>query len=172
MTEAARALREAGLGGVSVPEIMRRAGLTHGGFYNHFADRDELVAEAITRAAQETARRVFDANAQSPKRALATYLSAEHVANRGEGCVLAALGGEGAHTSSDRVREAFAAAARGFLTRVQRLRTPASRVRLDDSALVIASQMIGAVMLARLVDDSALAERILAAVRSANASGT
>lgn len=165
---AAHALRAEGLNGVSVPALMRRAGLTHGGFYNHFADRDALVAEAVARAAAQTAEDVFEANADDPRAAIATYLSPEHLAMRSEGCVLAALGGEAAHVNSTRVRRAFAIAARGFLGHVQRLRLPGSRTRLDDAALVTASQMIGAVVLARLVDDATLAERILAATRRAN----
>lgn len=168
ITAAARALREDGLSGVSVPDLMRRAGLTHGGFYNHFADRDTLVAEAVARAAEETAADVFEASSGDPRAALAAYLSPEHVAAPGAGCVLAALGSEAAHAESPRVRTAFARAARGFIGYVQRLRTPGSRARIDDAALATASQMIGAVVLARLVDDTELARRILGAARAAS----
>lgn len=166
---AARALREEGLAGVSVPELMRRAGLTHGGFYNHFADRDALVAEAVASAAAQTVADVFEIGDGNPRSALAVYLSPEHVATPGAGCVLAALGGEAAHANSPRVRAAFARAARGFLGHVQRLLAPGSRARLDDAALATASQMVGAVVLARLVDDPALARRILAASRTQSA---
>lgn len=167
---AARALREKGLDGVSVPALMRHAGLTHGGFYHHFPDRDTLVAEAVARAAAETGAAVFEGNADDRDAALAAYLSPEHVASPGDGCVLAALGAEAAHAESPRVRGAFATAARGFLAYVQRLVAPASRRRPDDDALVLSAQMIGAVVLARMVDDPALAARILRAVRRASAS--
>lgn len=163
----ARALRERGLAGVSVPELMRRAGLTHGGFYNHFADRETLVAEAVAHAAAETAARVFEGGVGDPGATLAAYLSPEHVADPGTGCVLAALGSEAAHAESPRVRAAFTTAARGFLRYVQHMRTPKARTRLDDVALVTASQMVGAVVLARLVDDPSLAERILGAAQRA-----
>ena len=163
---AARALREEGLAGVSVPALMRRAGLTHGGFYNHFADRDALVAEAIARAAAETEADVFEASAGNPRAVLAAYLSPAHVATPGAGCVVAALGGEAVHAESARVRAAFAKAARGFLGHVQRVFAPGTRARVDDAALATASQMVGAVVLARLVDDPALSRRILAASRA------
>ena len=166
---AARALREEGLDGASVPELMRRAGLTHGGFYNHFPDREALVAEAVARAAAETGEAVFEAHEGDPGAVLAAYLSPEHVASPGGGCVLAALGAEAAHSGSRRVRRAFAAAARGFLAYVQRVVAPSSRRGPDDGALVVASQMIGAVVLARLVDDAALSARILKSVRRAAA---
>jgi TetR/AcrR family transcriptional repressor of nem operon len=169
VAEAARALREEGLDAVSVPRLMQRVGLTHGGFYNHFEDRDALVAEAVARAAAETGEGVFEAHEGDAEAVLATYLSPEHVASPGGGCVLAALGGEAAHADSPRVRRAFAAAARGFLAYAQRMISPTARRRLDDDALVVASQMIGAVVLARLVDDRALATRILASARRAAA---
>lgn len=169
VTEAARALRERGLDGVSVPALMQRVGLTHGGFYNHFEDRDALVAKAVARAAAETGADVFEAHEGDAEAVLAAYLSSEHVTGPGGGCVLAALGGEAAHSDSPRIRRAFAAAARGFLAYVQRFVTPAARRTPDDDTLVVASQMIGAVVLARLVDDPAMAARILRAARRAAA---
>lgn len=169
VAEAARALREDGLDGVSVPVLMQRVGLTHGGFYNHFADRDALVAEAVARAAAETAADVFMANEGDVEAVLSAYLSPEHVDGPGGGCVLAALGGEAAHSDSPRVRRAFAVVARGFLDYVQRVVAPGVRRRPDDESLVLASQMIGAVVLARVVNDPALAARILKATRHAAA---
>lgn len=169
VTEAARALRERGLDGVSVPALMQRVGLTHGGFYNHFEDREALVAKAVAHAAAETGAAVFEAHDGDREAVLAAYLSPEHVAGPGGGCVLAALGGEAAHSDSPRVRRAFAAAARGFLTYVQRLVATVARRTPDEDALVVAAQMIGAVVLARLVDDPALAARILKATRRAAA---
>ena len=56
---AATALRKSGLAGVSIPALMKQAGLTHGGFYGYFRDRDELVADAIVSAASDTANGVF-----------------------------------------------------------------------------------------------------------------
>ena len=62
---AARALRELGLEGISIPALMKKAGLTHGGFYVHFKDRDDLVAAAVEHAAAETGARVLGPDRKS-----------------------------------------------------------------------------------------------------------
>ena len=152
---AARALRRSGLAGVSIPALMREVGLTHGGFYAHFDSRDALVAEAVRAAAEQTGASVL-----SQGDARSAYLSMAHVEHPDEGCVLAALGTEGARQPPP-VREAFAEAARGFV----RLVDAADREAPSDEALRVAAQMVGAVVLARLVDDPALAERLLRAAR-------
>ncbi|MFO0742177.1 MAG: TetR/AcrR family transcriptional regulator [Labilithrix sp.] len=163
LTHAARALRRFGLSGVSVPKLMKEAGLTHGGFYVHFANRDELVAEAVVAAAERTA-----ASALAPDRGiegvLDTYLSEPHVEHPEEGCVLAALGSD-ARNQSPPVRKAFARVARGFLEHVQTALGPKPKSGVSDEALRVASRMVGAIVLARLVDDRALAARIVAAAR-------
>jgi TetR/AcrR family transcriptional regulator, transcriptional repressor for nem operon len=162
---AARALRRAGLTGVSIPALMKQAGLTHGGFYAHFKSRDELVAAAVLSAADETGEALFSKDAGDLATTLRAYLSKEHVAHPERGCVLAALGTEGRQQSAP-VRRAFAHAARGFLRLVgQKLEAACPDAELSDEALRLAAQMIGAILLARLVDDPALAGRILNAAR-------
>jgi TetR/AcrR family transcriptional repressor of nem operon len=161
---AAAALRGRGLDGVSIPEVMRQAGLTHGGFYAHFRDRDELAAEAIRAAAQETAAAVF-AGGRSLEEVLERYLSPGHLEHPEAGCVVAALGAEGPRQSAP-VRRAFAEAARGLLRLVeQRLHPESPPGEVSDEALLRASAMVGAVVLGRLVDDPRLAGRILTAAR-------
>lgn len=172
VASAARALRRHGLASVSVPALMKEAGLTHGGFYGHFKNRDELVAEAVMIAAEATGKGVLSKEAGDLERTLQLYLSTEHVAHPEGGCVLAALGTEG-RTQPGPVRRAFAKAARGFVELLGE-KTPGSakaKAKKDgepsDEALALASKMIGAVILARLVDDDALAKRILAAAKKA-----
>lgn len=161
---ASRALRKSGLDGVSIPALMKKAGLTHGGFYAHFSDRDELVAEAVGFAANETGTRVFEGSADVGGM-LGGYLSAVHVEHPELGCVVAALGAEAPRQRAP-VRKAFAAAAKGLLKLVDRKVnprfTPAGAV--SDEALVLTAQMLGAVVLARLVDDPRLRQRILKSV--------
>jgi len=163
---ASRALRREGLAGVSIPALMKRAGLTHGGFYVHFCDRDELVAEAARFAGDETGARVFDGTG-SVEEMLEAYLSPQHVAHPEAGCVVAALGGEGARQPT-RVRRAFDEVARGLVVLVQRKLTPRrDRERApSDEALALTARMVGAVVLARMVDDPKLAARILAAAKA------
>lgn len=160
---AARALRSDGLAGVSIPAIMKKAGLTHGGFYNHFEDRDELVAEAVRHAADDTA---LADETRDLEGVVETYLSTGHLEHPELGCVLGALGTE-AVRQEGATRRSFAETARGFLGRIDGKRGGAKRKAPSDESLVVASQMIGALILARLVDDPALADRILSASRRA-----
>lgn len=95
---AARLFRERGFAGVGVDAVMSEAGLTHGGFYGHFAGKEQLVGEACARAVRDFLLawqpRGYAALAES-------YLSVAHVRNPGRGCVLAALGCELARQSSE-----------------------------------------------------------------------
>jgi TetR/AcrR family transcriptional repressor of nem operon len=162
---AARALRQHGIAGVSIPALMKDAGLTHGGFYAHFADRDELVAEAIAFAGQQTADNVF-AEELSLEQAMAHYLSEAHVAHPEQGCVVAALGSEGGQHAPS-VRHAFSQVAVGLLRLVQRKLDRAAAGRApSDAALRTTATMVGAVVLSRLVRDEKLASRILRVARS------
>lgn len=165
VASASRALRRRGIAGVSIPALMKEAGLTHGGFYGYFESRDELVAEAVLSAAQETGANVLSEEAGDLAATLRIYLSKAHVDHPEGGCVLAALGGEGRSQPAS-VRRAFAAAARGFVSLLHRkLHRRSAAAQPSDDTLALASQMIGAVVLARLVDDDALARRILNAAR-------
>lgn len=157
--KAARALRREGLSGVSIPALMKKAGLTHGGFYSHFASRDELVAEAVRASADETGAAVLSKEAGDLQDTLAAYLSMDHVQHPERGCVLAALGTEGRRQSAP-VRRAFAYAARGFIELIAQKVPPGAP---DDEALRLSAQLVGAVVLARLVDDPDLAARVLEA---------
>jgi AcrR family transcriptional regulator len=162
---ASRSLRRHGLHRVSIPALMKQVGLTHGGFYTHFKNRDELVAAAVASAAAETAEGVF-AEELGLKETLERYLSKSHLEHPEKGCVLAALGADGVR-QRPRVRAAFAEIARGFLHLTQRKLPDRGRSgALSDEALARAATMVGAVVLGRLVDDAALAERILSAARA------
>ena len=95
---AARAIRRGGFSGVGVADIMKEAGLTHGGFYAHFPSRDALLVEALAHAGQQSAERLSQGNAQreargaSPFRALIdSYLSDRHLSGTENGCAVAAL---------------------------------------------------------------------------------
>jgi TetR/AcrR family transcriptional repressor of nem operon len=157
---ASRALRRDGLDGVTIPKIMKAVGLTHGGFYVHFKDRDALLAEAVAHAAAESGRAMDDAD-----RPFAAYLSTEHVARPDRGCVVAALGSDGARQHG-RVRKVFGEATRRLLRRVEKhLHPGADGAAISADALRAASQMVGAIVLARLVQDDELVDRLLGAAR-------
>ncbi len=159
---ASRALRRSGLDGVSIPALMKKAGLTHGGFYAHFSDRDELVAEAVRHAALETAEEVFE-SAPTLDEALARYLSVAHADRPDHGCVVAALGADAPRQHAP-VRRAFGWAAAGLLQLVQE-KLDSRQKSPSDEALELTSRMVGAIVLARLLDDPRLIARLLAVAR-------
>jgi len=165
VTAAARALRRRGLAGISIPALMKQVGLTHGGFYAHFASRDELVAAAVRAAGDDTAARVFEAGLPLD-RVAERYLSPTHVEHVQDGCVVAALGTSGPRQPA-RVRDAFAHVARGLLRLTEQALHPRRPAEVpSDQALVRAATMVGAIVLARLVKDPALSGRILDAARA------
>ena len=152
---------------MSIPALMKQLNLTHGGFYGHFANRDELVVEAVMTAANETAENVLSEQVGSLDETLAHYLSKEHVAHPEMGCVLAALGPEARHQSAP-IKKAFARVADGFIALLDRkVKRRSKSQEPSDEALLRASQMIGAVILARVLDDPKLVERLLETAKRA-----
>ena len=169
---AARAIRRHGYAGVGVAEVMKEAGLTHGGFYAHFASRDALLAEAITQAGRENAaqfeRRLAEraVASKTPLRALLEgYLSAEHLHAPEGGCVVAALCSEMPRQADPAVRVASAERVATLIERVRDV-LPPGRDAAARAALV-ASAMVGALQLARGQVDEHEAKALLKSVRDA-----
>ncbi|MCW7536917.1 TetR/AcrR family transcriptional regulator [Aquabacterium sp. A7-Y] len=167
LSTAARAIRRAGFRGVGVADIMKEAGLTHGGFYAHFASRDALLVEALDHAGRESAERIGKATAAqvakgaSPFRALVeAYLSNAHRNNVELGCPVAALGAEMPRQVPE-VRQAAAARVHALICRVREA-LPADPAA---SAEAITSEMIGALQLARALPSDEGA-RLLSTVRA------
>ena len=159
---AARRIREQGTDGPGVAEIMRDAGLTHGGFYKHFGSRDELVAEAAQRSYEESAAALDGVleGADDPLRAFVDwYLSDAHRDDPGSGCAVVALGGD-VPRADEAIREAYTAQVRRYLGRLGELMDSG-----DDT--VALSTLVGAVLLSRAVSDPELSERILRDAREA-----
>jgi AcrR family transcriptional regulator len=167
---AARTLRRDGYAGVGVADVMKQAGLTHGGFYAHFASREALLAEAIERAgttsAQALDRRMAKARADghSALRALVeSYLSDAHLRGPETGCVVAAL-------SSEMPRQApglLAPAAERVRKLIGVVRRALPEGGSPEQAMAIASAMVGALQLARALGAGAEAKAMLAAARKA-----
>jgi TetR/AcrR family transcriptional regulator, transcriptional repressor for nem operon len=160
---AARRIREAGTDGPGVAELMSAAGLTHGGFYKHFASRDELIAEATEKALADGTRgsAAAIAGAQNPLTAFVNwYLSPDHVANPGSGCAVAALGND-APRADARVRRAYTEQVERYLADMRALMGDDAT---DAAAATAVSAMVGAIVLARAVDDPELSTRILESV--------
>lgn len=157
---AGRLFREKGFAAVTVAEVMEAAGLTHGGFYGHFASKEDLAAQALAQALAPAPRE--PGKAQDLAGFVAAYLSASHRDQPGSGCALAALGSEAARQPAP-VRRAFTEGVEARLARMQEALPDRDRA----AALAAISQLVGAVMLARAVDDPALSDEILAAGRGA-----
>ena len=166
---AARAIRRHGYAGVGVVDVMKEAGLTHGGFYAHFESRDALLVEALERAGRDSFETVTRAAEQraakgvSAFRALVeTYLADHHLASLETGCPVAALGCD-MPRQSEVVREASA-------QRVQRL-IAAVRHTLPDApraaGSVVAGTLVGTLQLARALGDNAEGRAVLSAARKA-----
>src|ERR1700712_2962633 len=96
LEEASRLFRERGFAGVSVAEIMKATGLTHGPFYNHFASKEALMAESIHHASGKALAELDDTSPSGAGRAsfVQGYLSLSHRDAPGDGCLMAALAGE------------------------------------------------------------------------------
>jgi len=163
--EAAGALfRTRGIDAVGVDTIMHAAGLTHGGFYAHFASKEALVAEvsaaSLARAAARWERISQEDDSQAAlARIVDTYLDPAHVAAVEHGCVLTTLGPEVARRSGS--RPAVTDSIRRMADALERC-VPGRDRR---TALAVLSSMVGAVVLARLSDDPGLAGDLLAAAR-------
>jgi AcrR family transcriptional regulator len=165
---AARAIRRGGFSGVGVADIMKEAGLTHGGFYAHFDSRDALVAEALDHAGRQSAGQlakstaVRKARGASEFRALVeSYLTDRHLAEAETGCPIAALASE-MPRQAEQVREAAARRVQAMISRVQDA-LPGHAAA--GTAQVVASQLVGALQLARALGDNAQGKALLAASR-------
>lgn len=170
LESAARAIRRVGYDGVGVADVMKEVGLTHGGFYAHFASRDALLAQAIERAGRDSgaamAQRIAvrQSRGASALRALVeAYLSEAHLASLETGCAVAALGSE-MPRQSELVREASSRGVKGLLAMVERALPESAS---PDDAGVIASTLVGTLQLARALGDNKQGKALLSASREA-----
>jgi len=175
---AAARFRESGVEGVGVADLMKEAGLTHGGFYRHFASRDELVAEAVARALRDGARAVsavdralsdeskqIDGTPASRKRALLAvvldgYLSLAHRDGLATSCAVTTLAGDVAR-SNDGARAAFTRQVEIYVELLMKLIAEDKQKARRMKALAALSTLVGAVSMARAVNDEKLSREIL-----------
>ena len=163
LTEAARLFRERGLTGTGVDALTQAAGMTHGSLYSQFGSKECLIAEAMTHGFARGEARIE--NMKGLREALAHYLSPEHRDNPGSGCFMAALGGDMPRQPTA-VRAAFTDIVKRAAVRIgSHLSKRSKRQREDDGYATIAT-MVGAMVLARGVDDAQLSARVLSASRS------
>jgi TetR/AcrR family transcriptional repressor of nem operon len=158
---ASEMFRERGFDGVSVADLMEKAGMTHGGFYNHFASKEALIAEATAKGFVETSDRYAG---YSVGDVIDAYVSRQHRDARGEGCPAAALSGEAARLPGD-ARAVFGAGIGGLFAALEQ--GLAGRPDARAKAISLLAQAVGAVVLSRACpDDASLADEILDTCRA------
>jgi len=161
---AARAIRRSGYSGTGVADIMKDAGLTHGGFYAHFPSREAMLAEAADRAGGESVAMMQRIAASLPPAQvlpamMKAYLSKEHVESIETGCATAALGSEMPRQAPE-VRRAATRRIKEMIDLVSRQSPDWGQPGAHERALVTVATMVGTLVLARAVDDSKLSSAL------------
>jgi TetR/AcrR family transcriptional repressor of nem operon len=158
--------REKGFDRAAVADLMKAAGLTHGGFYGHFESKDALVAEALSRVLAGSVERWRGYADKDPAGALARivrrYLSTEMRDDPSGACAIPSLGAEVARQGQE-ARSAFTRGISGLVEALTRLMPRRSEEKRRAEALATLSALVGAVVLARAVDDRDFSDEILAA---------
>ena len=159
--------RARGFAGIGVADIMKAAELTHGGFYGHFASKDDLAAQASRRSLVHAAAKWERIAAASPPKAyaalLANYLTPTHRDDPARGCAFASLSNDAAR-GGKAVRAAFAEGLQPFLGVLAESIQGRSKEARRRKAIATMAALVGAVTLARAVGDPNVSDEILAAV--------
>jgi TetR/AcrR family transcriptional regulator, transcriptional repressor for nem operon len=168
---ASRALRQSGADGMSVADLMKLAGLTHGGFYSHFESREALVIDAFTLAMDRTVAQWMSLTRAMPIEErlevfVDAYLSPKHRDDRAHGCVLPALGTDIAR-SSKQARRIFARKLDEMIDVVAGFVPGKPPKQARRIAIATLATMMGSIALARAVGDDKLSDEVLGAGRQA-----
>ena len=163
---AASQIRESGLAGVSIADLMKSVKLTHGGFYGHFASRDDLIAEALEKALNDgeasSTRAGSTKGPRTFKSFLNSYLSKAHRDDPASGCAVSALAGDVARTGP-RTRKIMTERVARYIDNISEL--------VDDEdvefAMFVMSAIVGAVTLSRAMSDEEMSDKLLLATRKA-----
>lgn len=165
LDSAAVQIRELGLHGLSIAELMKSAKLTHGGFYGHFGSREQLISEALAKALSEggpeTIRLGNPKGPRTLKGLLNTYLSKAHRDDPSVGCAVAALAGDVAR-SDRRTREVMTSYLSEYFDNVADL---LEGEHPDESAIALVCTMVGAIALSRVARDVSMSDKILRAAQ-------
>ena len=164
-------LREKGAHGIGVADLMKEAGLTHGGFYAHFDSREALVIEAFADAMDRSTERWRKIAEQTPpEKRLAsiveTYLTPLHRDDPGHGCAVPTLGAEIAR-ESPKTRKAFAAKLEQLIDVMAEQIPDVPRKAARKQAMATLATMMGTLVMSRVAGSGELSYEILAAGREA-----
>jgi TetR/AcrR family transcriptional repressor of nem operon len=174
LASAARLLRERGIGGARVADVMKGAGLTVGGFYAHFASKEALVDDVLRRTAKELRDRLFSRLDDKPEAErleiiLKRYLSTVHRDDTTEGCPLPAVVGEVGTTAPehrDAIAEQFENFAEELEAQLPRVEGASSGVSRRQTAVALVALMYGGLSIARALRGTELSDDVLRACRA------
>ena len=161
---AARLFRERGIDGIGLVELMKAAGLTPGGFYRQFKSKDDLVLQAVKRAYKEMSEDIAGRIAASddPLETLVRYyVSDYHRDEPGLGCSLAAMAADAARHDDPALRQCFGTIVRNYIGLLTKLVPGHSAKAKRSAAITSLAEMIGSVILSRVVPDPALSGEII-----------
>ena len=159
LKQASRLIRERGIAGTGVDALTEAAGMTHGSLYSQFGSKERLVEEAVAYAIAAKGQEVPEVFALSDY--VSEYLSAAHRDGPGSGCPFAALCCEMPRQSQG-VRDRFTAGVRSMIGRLSgRMGSGLKQRQRDDRALATVASLVGALVLARAVNDPKLSDNIL-----------
>lgn len=166
--EASRLFREGGIATTGVDAVMNAAGFTHGGFYSHFESKDKLAAEACRQSLTRSLEAwTALADKKNPLKAIVEhYLSERHRDNPGEGCLIAALLTE-ASRSKPEVRQAITEGIKSLLGVLESNISGRDKKARRANAVNLFTSLIGALTVARAVDDPVLSTEILSTTSKA-----
>jgi TetR/AcrR family transcriptional repressor of nem operon len=161
-----RLFREKGFDGVGVSTLMQAAGLTHGGFYKQFESKDDLIAKATKAALDQTAQRMSSLIGKdkraSLEKAVGLYLSDQHRHGVAEGCAFAALGPDVARHGPE-ARRVMQRGIEDQIALLESLIETEGKSSSREDAIATMATMVGALVLARAVEDAAISSEILEA---------
>jgi len=162
LNAAGKLFRERGFDDVTVAQVMKEAGLTHGAFYGYFPSKEALIAEAVGSALTPDPSKPRNAAARYAD----NYLSGAHRDHRDDSCMFSSLGTE-ASRGSDALRHTMTASLRHQIERFTPEAEGATPEEKRRNAIAAWAAMVGAIVLARIADDKALSDEILSATRNA-----
>jgi TetR/AcrR family transcriptional regulator, transcriptional repressor for nem operon len=163
---AAKVFRERGVDGIGLADLMKAAGLTHGGFYGHFDSRDDLIAEAVERALGESGKSMASIVEGGLPRKMAlvrlidAYLSVAHRDQLGTSCAVAIMAND-VSRSNARCRSAYTRQVEIYLDLLVGLIATEKRKSRKSKAIAALSTLVGAVSMARAVNDEKLSRELL-----------
>jgi TetR/AcrR family transcriptional regulator, transcriptional repressor for nem operon len=178
---ASKLFRESGFDGIGVAELMKNAGMTHGGFYNHFDSKEELESAACDLAFEKAIARIAAASKETPEARRSAYL--EHVSDylsprardAAGGCPMVSLGGEVLKRGTQ-VQRCFGSGVSRYIEAISALiaRPRRSRARTREDAIAALALLVGGLLLARTVRENSLKEsdEILSIVKNAIAAAS